>query len=286
MTACTCHPDDNPPVPCPQRFALLECRLASAEARLREADAVIRACPPTSNPALSAQEHLARVDAWWRSYARPYLRNQLPKKGPPIQSFILIDMSGSMEPKWDETKIAVNSFVQTVAKEDPGREVAVFGFTGVNNGLNWIVIRHPVRADDFKRLDANTPAPNGFTPLFDALGTLDAKMPEGGKVTVMVVTDGQENASREIGAVGAKALIAKWQSREWDVVFLGADWNAFSQAADLGLKTKDVLNASQGNYGSAMRAAAGRTMAYAGGQSISDLDFSDKDRHDAGGPVS
>lgn len=23
---CTCHPDDNPPVPCPQKFALSECR--------------------------------------------------------------------------------------------------------------------------------------------------------------------------------------------------------------------------------------------------------------------
>ena len=30
--ACTCHPDDNPPVPCPQKFALSECR-AAAERR-------------------------------------------------------------------------------------------------------------------------------------------------------------------------------------------------------------------------------------------------------------
>lgn len=26
---CTCHPDDNPPVPCPQKFALSECRAAA-----------------------------------------------------------------------------------------------------------------------------------------------------------------------------------------------------------------------------------------------------------------
>lgn len=26
--ACTCHPDDNPPVPCPRKFALTECRAA------------------------------------------------------------------------------------------------------------------------------------------------------------------------------------------------------------------------------------------------------------------
>lgn len=26
---CTCHPDDNPPVPCPRKFALSECRKAA-----------------------------------------------------------------------------------------------------------------------------------------------------------------------------------------------------------------------------------------------------------------
>lgn len=29
--ACTCHPDDNPPVPCPRRYALSECRAAVAQ---------------------------------------------------------------------------------------------------------------------------------------------------------------------------------------------------------------------------------------------------------------
>lgn len=28
---CTCHPDDNPPSPCPRRFALSECRAAELE---------------------------------------------------------------------------------------------------------------------------------------------------------------------------------------------------------------------------------------------------------------
>lgn len=28
--ACTCHPDDNPPRPCPQKFALTECRQAAS----------------------------------------------------------------------------------------------------------------------------------------------------------------------------------------------------------------------------------------------------------------
>lgn len=27
---CTCHPDDNPPVPCPRMYALQDCRRAAA----------------------------------------------------------------------------------------------------------------------------------------------------------------------------------------------------------------------------------------------------------------
>ena len=30
---CTCHPDDNPPVPCPHMYALNECRKAAKAAR-------------------------------------------------------------------------------------------------------------------------------------------------------------------------------------------------------------------------------------------------------------
>ena len=29
---CTCHPDDNPPMPCAERYALSECKAASAAA--------------------------------------------------------------------------------------------------------------------------------------------------------------------------------------------------------------------------------------------------------------
>lgn len=34
---CTCHPDDQPPQPCPQKFALTHCRAADLGKRLRHA---------------------------------------------------------------------------------------------------------------------------------------------------------------------------------------------------------------------------------------------------------
>lgn len=34
---CTCHPDDNPPVPCPRKYALTHCRAADLGRKLRYA---------------------------------------------------------------------------------------------------------------------------------------------------------------------------------------------------------------------------------------------------------
>lgn len=33
--ACTCHPGDSPPDPCPRKFALRDCRIAHVAMRLR-----------------------------------------------------------------------------------------------------------------------------------------------------------------------------------------------------------------------------------------------------------
>ena len=44
-----------------------------SDALLREAMEVLERCPPTSNPTLSAEYHLERINAWWRLDVRPAL---------------------------------------------------------------------------------------------------------------------------------------------------------------------------------------------------------------------
>ena len=48
-------------------------RLEAQEALLREAMAVLERCPPTSNPTLTAEYNLERIEAWWRLEVRPVL---------------------------------------------------------------------------------------------------------------------------------------------------------------------------------------------------------------------
>lgn len=87
--------------------------------------------------------------------------------------------------------------------------------------------------------------PRGATALYDAVGvavtgfgSLLAGLPEHarpGVVQVVVVTDGEENSSREWSAPGVKALVRQ-QSEDygWDFVFLGANQDAVLTGHALG----------------------------------------------------
>ena len=202
-----------------------------------------------------------------------------------MHSFILIDMSSSMQNRWSETKDAVNGFVASIAKTEPDCRVTVLGFALEGKAFTKLT---PLRAEStavaYIPLGFDTPDPSGMTPLYDALSLLVPVMAHAvGRRSIMVVTDGEENASVHVKAEGAKALITQWQKNEWDVTFLGADFNAFGQAAKLGLQSKDVLNATSGNFAAATEAYAGRTRAYAGGVAPQSLNFSDADRKAAQG---
>lgn len=48
-------------------------RLEAQEALLREAMEALERCPPTSNPTLTAEYNLERIEAWWRLEVRPVL---------------------------------------------------------------------------------------------------------------------------------------------------------------------------------------------------------------------
>jgi len=48
--SCTCHPSDNPPTPCPKRYALAECLAASEQAVAGEPDKSVRLCPQDRQP--------------------------------------------------------------------------------------------------------------------------------------------------------------------------------------------------------------------------------------------
>jgi Mg-chelatase subunit ChlD len=127
-------------------------------------------------------------------------------------------------------------------------------------------------------MTAKDATPRGGTPLFDALGHLVALAEKAAddKTVIVVMTDGQENESREVTKQGAKAALDRRKSRNWQVVFLGADFDPFGEAAQVGIAAAQTLNMSAGNYQASMRGLAAQTMCFAAtGETMS---FRDEDR--------
>ncbi|MDD4081529.1 MAG: VWA domain-containing protein [Eubacteriales bacterium] len=93
----------------------------------------------------------------------------------------------------------------------------------------------------------------GMTALLDAVGkTIDkigsaqkhtAEDYRAGKVMVVIITDGMENASRRYSLEKVKSMI-KWQKArfDWEFVFLGANIDAVETARDMGIGADRAQN--------------------------------------------
>jgi hypothetical protein len=103
-----------------------------------------------------------------------------------------------------------------------------------------------------------------MTPLYDALGQLTPLVLKARKnSTVVVLTDGMENCSREVSAATVKSLVKTMRERA-DVNFLGADFDAVTEAAaQVGVGVSKSMNVTRGNYSKTMETMALRAQSYA-----------------------
>jgi Mg-chelatase subunit ChlD len=93
--------------------------------------------------------------------------------------------------------------------------------------------------------------PRGGTALYDAIGlsinglaSNIALLPEHakpGKVQVVIVTDGEENSSREYTGENVRKLVAAKEKLGWDFVFIGANQDAALSGANIGISADKTL---------------------------------------------
>lgn len=109
--------------------------------------------------------------------------------------------------------------------------------------------------------------PRGGTALYDAIGwsfrsfgQALAELPEHarpGTVLVTIVTDGEENSSREYTAAMITKMIEHQRSTfDWDVSFLGANQDAIEEARKIGIGAADAIDYDLGAVGAALSAHA------------------------------
>ncbi|MET4049527.1 MULTISPECIES: VWA domain-containing protein [unclassified Rhodococcus (in: high G+C Gram-positive bacteria)] len=149
----------------------------------------------------------------------------------------LLDRSGSMHSIADDTRGGFDSFIGKEREQDGNTVVTLAQF---DQQYELVYSSQPIRTVPPLVLQ-----PRGSTALYDAIGRLItdvgvelAAVPEDerpGSVTVVVMTDGHENSSKEWSNTAVRALIAQQEKDyQWDFVFLGSNIDAVDVGTDLG----------------------------------------------------
>jgi hypothetical protein len=152
---------------------------------------------------------------------------------------VLLDRSGSMQSIKTDTEGGFDAFVEA-QRALPGR--AVVTLARFDNEYERVYTAKPIAEVPPLQL-----LPRGMTALLDGIGRFStevgaelAALPEAerpGKVIVVVMTDGHENASREWTKAAVRALVEQQESRySWEYLFLGANIDAITVGGDLGFK--------------------------------------------------
>lgn len=162
---------------------------------------------------------------------------------------IVLDRSGSMQSVRSDVIGGFNAFLaeQRAHPSDAWLTLAQF------DNEYEVVLDH-VSLGDVPELDETRYVPRGGTALLDAIGrTINAAhariraLPEAhrpGKVIFVVMTDGQENASREFRRADVVSMIeARQRVDEWQFVFIGADLASIGEAGALGFSRGSVAQA-------------------------------------------
>jgi hypothetical protein len=162
-----------------------------------------------------------------------------------------------------ETIGGFNNFIDEQKKVEGKARVTLVQFDNV-----YEVVYEGIKLKNVPVLDSDTFKPRGMTALFDAIGkTLtnqqkridDEKWAD--KVIVLILTDGEENASQEYNEQSVKVLTKEAQDKEWSFIYLGANQDSFSAATKFGINTKSVLN-SVSNYDATHDGMACASMSY------------------------
>ena len=201
---------------------------------------------------------------------------------------VLLDRSGSMESIKTAMEEAFNSFVEG-HKTVPTTRVTLIQFDTQDKQE---IVYQGVPVEYAEKLVLK---PRGGTPLLDALcdtidrtGTRLANLPESErpeKVLVVVITDGEENASRTYKRQDVFNRVTK-QTRDynWQFVYLGANQDAIHEAVTFGINPGYAFTYAPSGAGtrSMGQSLTANTVAYAsqGGAAVMDS-FTDDQREDA-----
>jgi hypothetical protein len=170
---------------------------------------------------------------------------------------IVLDRSGSMQSVKTDTEGGLKAFLDAQRDAPGDTTVSLYQFDTEHETVyeNLALDQVP----EYKLI------PRGGTALLDAIGftvaAVKAKIkalgPDDrpGEVIMVILTDGEENSSREYTLPAVKKLIEKRREKGWQVLFLGADQDAITVAANMGIGAGQTIAYASAHTASTMTSA-------------------------------
>lgn len=151
---------------------------------------------------------------------------------------IIVDRSGSMSGIARDMEGGIETFLETERKTGDHTVVSYFTF---DNEYETIFLDKKITED--MKIEIK---PRGFTALFDAVGktitTVGEKLAamkeedRPNRVLFMVITDGEENSSKEFTKDAVKQMIkSQRETFAWDFAFLGTTEDVMLQGSGMGI---------------------------------------------------
>lgn len=146
---------------------------------------------------------------------------------------IILDESGSMENIRENMKNSINDLIKE-QQQIKGRP-ATFTLVKFNDKVNRVIKNKPL--EDIGLLNSEDYKPNGSTALYDCIGDTIEWFRNEKDVLLVIVTDGQENASRSFSKSEVTRMIEdKKKNNGWTYVYLSNDLNTSAQGDGIGFK--------------------------------------------------
>jgi Mg-chelatase subunit ChlD len=166
-----------------------------------------------------------------------------------LSVYVALDRSGSMSgERWTHAIDSINEYIEGLKKEKIEGTVNVVAFD-YGQSMRLIDLVNDQSIAYYEPLKHDCSAPSGMTPLYDAAANvMDRALENNAKRTVIVImTDGEENSSKEFTQATIKAKVKDLTDRKWEVLFLGANFDVSRYTAGSGLATTKMRNVDFSN---------------------------------------
>lgn len=199
------------------------------------------------------------------------------KKATAIQTFcgVAMDKSGSMFSIQEAARGALNEYKNNLARETPDMPFSLAMFD-----TSVTVLHQNIPVKDVPDLTEKTYTPGGMTALYDAVGALVRQMEERvgatGRALIVIITDGQENSSREWNQTTIKQLIQRLEATgRWTFVYLSSDPSVWAASAGMGIYRGNTVTYTPSAAGVRSMSAglSASTTCYARGSAMASSNF-------------